>query len=250
MVDHQEKTVKLALWRGRVPITFTLAVEDRAISSSFQKISLAHRSTLYSNSNREEKDEEEDDDDMCCRVLASRYSYLYAVAASAVDFFQFVVIDFETDLWFESSSGVPLSSHLPIGVLYDLHNPNRLTNAYSCSTRERELREAAVRAGAKAEIDALGSRVWKITVHFRNRPSSLLPLKGATWASPAPAPAQAQTQTQTQTQGDSTAEPKLSTGQEYCFLAEKVTAVRREVLPLHYTCFSPVTECLQLLSLA
>ncbi len=56
-MENEEKALNVSLWRGCVPITFSLAMEDKAISSSFQKINLAHRSNVYANSKDDEDDE-------------------------------------------------------------------------------------------------------------------------------------------------------------------------------------------------
>jgi hypothetical protein len=157
---------------------------------------------------------------MNCYVLVPRYSYVPVAAANAVEFFQYVVIEFESDIWFESNN-FPLRSHLPLGVLYDIHNQHtygnylkfkdpskaptrelsqhhdhmtssdtnngdssRSSSGESASTlavedpapsptRQRQSFPSPCIHGEKVQEKA-SSRPWRVTVHFRNRPPSLL----------------------------------------------------------------------------
>jgi len=111
-----DKQVTRSIWEGRVPIVFVLFQGDMA--------SLKKPDDLY--------------------TMAYRCMLLPLIANEAIQQFQpFATKGGEgDDIWFESN-GIPLKSHYPIGVLFDMYTTN-------------------------------GSLPWVVTVHFRNFPSDKL----------------------------------------------------------------------------
>jgi len=83
-----------------------------------------------------------------CFVFAPRHSYLPAIAADVIDHLRSFAIELVPKVWFECD-GVPLKTHLPVGVLFDLYCPPPVGRS--------PLR-----------------LVWKITVRYRDFPADQL----------------------------------------------------------------------------